>query len=158
MATGGSTYISTLADVLNQQARVGRVALQTWWAVGMCAHHTPHTTPACSARLPRQCRTISCRSIPYLHCPSQKPPNAFELGVRRISYILIAFMAAMVPLVVVISGYVTGNWPQVTCRTACRHPAAQPSTNCAAANGWPVSAAALVCLSSCAPTVLLPLP
>ena len=64
-------------------------------------------TPACSARLPMP------QHLPCPQCLLQKPPNAFELGVRRVSYLLIAFMAAMVPLVVAISGYVTGNWPQV---------------------------------------------
>ncbi|KAI7845547.1 hypothetical protein COHA_000966 [Chlorella ohadii] len=42
----------------------------------------------------------------------QKPANAFQLGVQRVSYLLIGFMAAMVPLVVISSGLMTRNWGQ----------------------------------------------
>lgn len=40
----------------------------------------------------------------------QAPLNAFQKGVRRVSYLLICFMLAMVPIVIVISGLVTKNW------------------------------------------------
>ncbi|KAL4451583.1 hypothetical protein ABPG75_007245 [Micractinium tetrahymenae] len=60
IATGNSTYISTLADQLSRQ----------------------------------------------------KPPNAFQRGVQRVSWLLIAFMAAMVPLVVACNGLMTGDWAQ----------------------------------------------
>ena len=36
--------------------------------------------------------------------------NAFQRGVRRVSYLLIAFMVVVVPLVVAIQGSVTGDW------------------------------------------------
>lgn len=49
----------------------------------------------------------------------QKPPNAFQRGVQRVSWLLIAFMAAMVPLVVLCNGLMTGDWAQVRGR---RHP------------------------------------
>jgi hypothetical protein len=48
----------------------------------------------------------------------QKPSNAFHGGVRRVSYLLIAFMAAMVPLVVASSGLMTHNWGQARLRGA----------------------------------------
>lgn len=35
----------------------------------------------------------------------KRPVNAFELGVRRVSYTLIAFMFTMVPIVIVINGF-----------------------------------------------------
>ncbi|KAJ7561477.1 hypothetical protein O6H91_03G030100 [Diphasiastrum complanatum] len=38
------------------------------------------------------------------------PINAFQKGVRRVSYLLICFMVAMVPIVIVISGLSTHNW------------------------------------------------
>ncbi|KAL4428800.1 hypothetical protein ABPG77_005238 [Micractinium sp. CCAP 211/92] len=42
----------------------------------------------------------------------QKPPNAFQRGVKRVSWLLIALMAAMVPLVVLSNGLMTGDWAQ----------------------------------------------
>ncbi|KAL1921743.1 uncharacterized protein VTP21DRAFT_10385 [Calcarisporiella thermophila] len=41
---------------------------------------------------------------------SKRPLNAFEKGVRRVSYLLIAFMGAMVPFVVLINGLTKSNW------------------------------------------------
>ncbi|KAJ7565807.1 hypothetical protein O6H91_02G076200 [Diphasiastrum complanatum] len=38
------------------------------------------------------------------------PINSFQKGVRRVSYLLICFMLAMVPIVIVISGITTHNW------------------------------------------------
>ncbi|KAJ7556152.1 hypothetical protein O6H91_05G071400 [Diphasiastrum complanatum] len=38
------------------------------------------------------------------------PINSFQKGVRRVSYLLICFMLAMVPIVIVISGFTTHNW------------------------------------------------
>ena len=43
---------------------------------------------------------------------SQAPLNAFQKGVRRVSYLLICFMPTLVPIVIVISGLVTKNWSQ----------------------------------------------
>lgn len=40
---------------------------------------------------------------------STKPPNAFDIGVRRVSYCLITFMVCMVPVVVALSGVSTGG-------------------------------------------------
>ncbi|PSC67133.1 magnesium-translocating P-type ATPase, partial [Micractinium conductrix] len=62
VATGGQTYLSTVADALSQR----------------------------------------------------KPPNAFERGVLRVSYLLIAFMVCMVPLVMLLNGLRTGDWGQRT--------------------------------------------
>ncbi|KAI9858788.1 MAG: hypothetical protein M1813_007255 [Trichoglossum hirsutum] len=40
-----------------------------------------------------------------------KPPlNAFQRGIRNVSYMLIGFMLVMVPIVLVVSGKVSGNW------------------------------------------------
>ncbi|CAM6030359.1 unnamed protein product [Sphagnum balticum] len=42
---------------------------------------------------------------------SQRAPvNAFQQGVRRVSYLLICFMLAMVPIVIVLSGLTTKHW------------------------------------------------
>ncbi|CAM6092107.1 unnamed protein product [Calypogeia fissa] len=38
------------------------------------------------------------------------PVNAFQKGVRRVSYLLICFMLCMVPIVIVISGLTTKKW------------------------------------------------
>jgi P-type Mg2+ transporter len=38
------------------------------------------------------------------------PPTAFDLGVRRVSWLLIRFMAVMVPVVFVINGLTKGHW------------------------------------------------
>ncbi|CRK39351.1 hypothetical protein BN1708_001589 [Verticillium longisporum] len=38
--------------------------------------------------------------------------NAFQRGIRNVSYMLIAFMLVMVPIVLAISGKVTGDWGQ----------------------------------------------
>ena len=39
----------------------------------------------------------------------RKPLNAYENGVRRVSYCIIMFMACMVPVVIVLSGFSTGE-------------------------------------------------
>ncbi|KAJ7547024.1 hypothetical protein O6H91_08G065400 [Diphasiastrum complanatum] len=41
---------------------------------------------------------------------NRNPTNAFQKGVRQVSYMLILFMLAMVPIVIVISGFTTHNW------------------------------------------------
>ncbi|RUP48295.1 transmembrane protein [Jimgerdemannia flammicorona] len=38
------------------------------------------------------------------------PSNAFEKGIRRVSYLLLLFMVIMVPIVIVVSGFVTKDW------------------------------------------------
>ena len=53
----------------------------------------------------------SARSSPAGALP-QKPENAFQRGVQRVSYLLISFMAAMVPFVVALSGLMTHSWSQ----------------------------------------------
>jgi Mg2+-importing ATPase len=40
----------------------------------------------------------------------KRPLNAFQRGVRNVSYMMIAFMLVMVPIVLVTSGKITGNW------------------------------------------------
>lgn len=42
----------------------------------------------------------------------KREPNAFQRGIRNVSYMLIGFMLTMVPIVLGISGYVTGDWGQ----------------------------------------------
>lgn len=39
----------------------------------------------------------------------RKPLNAFEVGVRRVSYCIIVFMTVMVPVVILLSGFSTGK-------------------------------------------------
>jgi hypothetical protein len=60
VATGGSTYISTLADVLNQQAG-GWLALATPLCV--CRLHLP-AAPACPCLSISPARNACCRSLP----------------------------------------------------------------------------------------------
>lgn len=38
------------------------------------------------------------------------PPTSFDLGVRNVSKLLIRFMAIMVPIIFLISGFVQGHW------------------------------------------------
>lgn len=40
----------------------------------------------------------------------RKPMNSFQRGIRNVSYMLLAFMLVMVPIVLVISGTTTGKW------------------------------------------------
>lgn len=40
------------------------------------------------------------------------PPTSFDLGVRDVSLLLIKFMAIMVPIIFMISGFVQSNWIQ----------------------------------------------
>jgi Mg2+-importing ATPase len=40
----------------------------------------------------------------------ERPQSAFAKGVKRVSYVLMLFMAIMMPAVVVINGLTTGNW------------------------------------------------
>ena len=40
----------------------------------------------------------------------RREPNSFQLGIRHVSYMFIAFMLVMVPLVLGISGYTTKDW------------------------------------------------
>lgn len=39
----------------------------------------------------------------------RRPPNAFDVGVRRMSYCLIGFMVVVAPLVMVLNGLSTGR-------------------------------------------------
>jgi P-type Mg2+ transporter len=41
-----------------------------------------------------------------------RPESAFDRGVRSVSWTLIRFMLVMAPVVLVVNGSVTGNWPQ----------------------------------------------
>lgn len=43
---------------------------------------------------------------------SAREINAFQRGIRNVSYMLIGFMLVMVPIVLCISGKVSGNWGQ----------------------------------------------
>ncbi len=38
------------------------------------------------------------------------PPTSFDLGIRNVSMLLIRFMAIMVPIIFLISGFVQGHW------------------------------------------------
>ncbi len=38
------------------------------------------------------------------------PPTSFDLGIRNVSMLLIRFMAIMVPIIFLISGFVQGDW------------------------------------------------
>lgn len=40
----------------------------------------------------------------------KRPVNAFQRGVRHVSYLMITFMLIMVPIVLVVSGKSTGDW------------------------------------------------
>ncbi|PHH72000.1 hypothetical protein CDD80_4838 [Ophiocordyceps camponoti-rufipedis] len=40
----------------------------------------------------------------------KRVPNAFQIGIRHVSYMLIGFMCVMVPIVLCISGKTTGDW------------------------------------------------
>ncbi|ROT40811.1 MG transport ATPase [Sodiomyces alkalinus F11] len=42
----------------------------------------------------------------------KREPNAFQRGIRNVTYMLIGFMLVMVPIVLGISGHVTGDWAQ----------------------------------------------
>lgn len=42
----------------------------------------------------------------------KRPPTAFEIGIRRVSYMFMSVMVIMVPVVLVISGFTQGNWFQ----------------------------------------------
>ncbi|HLR87425.1 MAG TPA: magnesium-translocating P-type ATPase [Wenzhouxiangella sp.] len=46
------------------------------------------------------------------HVASAGEPNAFQLGVNRVSWLLIRFALVMVPLVLLINGYTKGDWLQ----------------------------------------------
>ena len=41
-----------------------------------------------------------------------KPVTAFQTGIRRVSILLIVFMVVMVPIVLIIEGFVSHNWQQ----------------------------------------------
>lgn len=41
-----------------------------------------------------------------------RPQTAFDLGVRRVSFLLIRFMLVMVPIVFAINGFTKGDWDQ----------------------------------------------
>ncbi|MFE0102581.1 magnesium-translocating P-type ATPase [Streptomyces sp. NPDC059009] len=41
-----------------------------------------------------------------------RPQTAFDLGVKRVSYLLIRFMLVMVPVVFAINGFTKGDWDQ----------------------------------------------
>ena len=40
----------------------------------------------------------------------QRPPTAFDRGVNKVSWLLIKFMAVMVPVVFLVNGAIKGNW------------------------------------------------
>ncbi|MEV5976205.1 magnesium-translocating P-type ATPase [Streptomyces sp. NPDC052114] len=42
----------------------------------------------------------------------ERPQTAFDLGVRRVSFLLIRFMLVMVPVVFAINGFTKGDWDQ----------------------------------------------
>jgi Mg2+-importing ATPase len=42
----------------------------------------------------------------------QRPLNAFQRGIRNVSYMMICLMMVMVPMVLIINGKTTGNWGQ----------------------------------------------
>jgi Mg2+-importing ATPase len=42
----------------------------------------------------------------------KRPLNSFQKGIRQVTYMMMAFMFVMVPLVLTISGKITGNWSQ----------------------------------------------
>ncbi len=42
----------------------------------------------------------------------KRPLNSFQKGIRNVAYMMIVFMVVMVPIVLVISGKVTGDWQQ----------------------------------------------
>ena len=46
------------------------------------------------------------------HVAGAGEPNAFQLGVNRVSWLLIRFALVMVPLVLFINGYTKGDWLQ----------------------------------------------
>ncbi|MCL2740436.1 MAG: HAD-IC family P-type ATPase, partial [Oscillospiraceae bacterium] len=46
------------------------------------------------------------------HLQTKTPPTSFDKGVSSVSWLLIRFMAIMVPIVLLISGYTSGNWMQ----------------------------------------------
>jgi len=43
---------------------------------------------------------------------AHRPQNAFEKGVKRVSYMFVGIMACMIPSVLIISGFIQGNWFQ----------------------------------------------
>lgn len=61
-----------------------------------------HAKPSCR-RPPNPPSHLPLSSQPTLALP-QKPLNAFQLGVQRVSWLLIAVMAGLVPVVVLLSG------------------------------------------------------
>jgi Mg2+-importing ATPase len=42
----------------------------------------------------------------------RRPINAFQRGIRNVSWMMIGFMLVLVPIVLIVSGKVTGNWGQ----------------------------------------------
>jgi len=42
----------------------------------------------------------------------KRPLNSFQRGIRNVTYMMIVFMLIMVPIVLMVSGKVTGNWSQ----------------------------------------------
>lgn len=102
VGTGGGAFISTIADQLRQQARAGAAAS------ALAAHPLQYSA---TCRLAHRAAVATADwSAPLPH--PQKPANAFQAGVRRVSYLLIAFMAAMVPVVLGLQAWMTGDWGQ----------------------------------------------
>ncbi|MEQ0564520.1 magnesium-translocating P-type ATPase [Amycolatopsis sp. NEAU-NG30] len=44
--------------------------------------------------------------------PAPRPESSFDAGVRRVGWTLVRFMLVMVPIVLVVTGTVTGSWAQ----------------------------------------------
>ncbi|TKA58160.1 hypothetical protein B0A49_12139 [Cryomyces minteri] len=42
----------------------------------------------------------------------KRPLNSFQKGIRNVTYMMMGFMAVMVPIVLIVSGKVTHNWAQ----------------------------------------------
>lgn len=94
VATGQDVFLATVASTLQHKAGGAGQNPE--------CHTAPHLRP-----FPRLPLPVSVHAFTL-----QKPSNAFQLGVQRVSYLLIAFMAAMVPLVVASSSLMTRNWGQ----------------------------------------------
>lgn len=41
---------------------------------------------------------------------ARRPRNAFQIGIRQVSFLLLGFMAVMTPIVLIIKGTTTGHW------------------------------------------------
>lgn len=118
VATGSTTYISTLAEQLSQARHPYSCQRLSTFVGWPCTQHVwCQQAPLALLLLLPAGVTLNKRAPSPLRthtCP-QKPPNAFQRGVHRVSWLLLAFMAAMVPLVVLFNGLMTADWAQVGC-------------------------------------------